>query len=126
MAALVDDPELVDSELAARFEVLLVESDCTTTGRAVLSSPAARVVELASAAGVEVWLVAGTGRCLPEDLFDAAVAAITAAERAHWQVIEVHRHVAQVVTPVGLRTPLQAKTRSPECAAAMELFNPRP
>jgi hypothetical protein len=61
-------------ELEAAIEgtsLVLVEALAASSSGVLLAPLAARLVDAANARGVEVWVAAGTGRVLPEALFEA-------------------------------------------------------
>ena len=80
--------------------------------------------DLASAArshGTKVWLVAGTGRVLPERLFQSLLR--TAGEDDDVELLAADA-VDQVVGPTGVEPPAPF-TRRADCAIAPELPPPR-
>ena len=127
-AALHDRPDLQsldpdDPEAAAVADLVLITSDCVGPAQALVAAEAVPVSEAALGWGTPVWLVAGAGRILPEQMWRLLRARHRSDDpaMAGLAVLDLHRFVTEVVTPRGLRTPTEAAGAS-DCPTAPELF----
>lgn len=108
-------------------DVVVLESDCVGPSAALVPSGAVEAAARARASAVPVWLVAGVGRVLPERMWDLVMARLDGAkppggdEMPDLEVLDLDRLVTRVVTPVGLRSPEQIRSRI-DCPSAPELF----
>lgn len=110
----VGEPEL----LALEPSHLLIETTAAGGGVARVPAGAAELAAAARSHGTKVWLVAGTGRVLPERLFQSL-------ERAAGEGEDVEplaaNAVDQVAGPTGLEPPAGFARRA-DCAVAPELL----
>lgn len=114
-----------DPETAARADLVLMTSDCVGPSQALVAAATVPVAEMARGWGTPVWLIAGAGRILPERMWDLLNARHRPGDPAMrgLAVLDLDRFVTQVVTPTGLRTPVQAARQS-DCPVVPELFSP--
>jgi hypothetical protein len=113
-ARVVDEPEA----MAAEPSHLLVEVLATSPSTALV--PAGTADLLWSLGSARLWLVAGTGRLLPERLFEVAQREVERAEEPFAETIEVGR-AERVAGPAGLDPPERLATRV-DCPVAPELL----
>lgn len=128
----LDDSDIAGPVLRARSDLRIVaagdadlvvlESDCVGPSAALVPPGAVEAAVRARASAVPVWLVAGVGRVLPENMWSLVMARL-GRDRPNggYEVLDLDRLVTQVVTPVGLRTPDRIRGRS-DCPSAPELF----
>jgi hypothetical protein len=109
---------------------LLVPAAAVGPDTALVPSGTAALLDGPGRAAPEVWLVGGVGRVLPNRLFDAAVAATTAAtEDAFGEIDEPAPEVCalerfdRIAGPRGLERPLDAAHRV-DCPVVPELLRP--
>ena len=128
--ALHDRPDLRwlepdDPEAAAVVDLVLAGSDCAGPTQALVPAETVPVAEAARRSGTPVWLVAGAGRILPDQMWELLSARRLPEDLARrgLAVLDLDRHVTRVVTPAGLRTPAQA-ARASDCPVVPELFAP--
>ena len=127
-AALDDRPDLRwiepdDLEAAGSADLVLMTSDCVGPSQALVVAETVSVAEMARGWGTPVWLIAGAGRILPDRMWDLLSARHRPDDPAMrgLAVLDLDRHVTQVVTSSGLRTPADAARRS-DCPIVPELF----
>lgn len=110
-AAAVADIVLVEAVMASRAGVLAAPG----------SLPAAAV---ASQSGVPVWAVVPTGRLLPPELWDAAMARLDESGQEPWdreaELVPVQL-IRSVVGPAGMSSPDEGLS-DPDCPVAPELL----
>lgn len=117
----VDDPDEHTTDDGAA-DVVVLESDCVGPSAALVPPGAVEAAVRARASAVPVWLVAGVGRVLPENMWSLVMARLDRDRpNGGYEVLDLDRLVTQVVTPVGLRTPDRIRGRS-DCPSAPELF----
>ena len=97
---------------------LLIETTAAGGGNAFVPIGAIDLAAAARSHGTKVWLVAGTGRVLPERLFQSLTRAMGEAPDGELLRAEL---VDQVVGPTGLERPA-AFVRRMDCAVAPELL----
>ena len=110
----VDEPEA----MALEPSHLLVEVLATSPSTALV--PAGTTDLLWSLGPVRLWLVAGTGRLLPERLFEVAQREVQRAEEPVAETVEVSR-ADRVAGPAGVDPPQRLATRV-DCPIAPELL----
>lgn len=116
-----DDPDEHATDAGAA-DVVVLESDCVGPSAALVPPGAVEAAVRARASAVPVWLVAGVGRVLPENMWSLVMARLDRDRpNGGYEVLDLDRLVTQVVTPVGLRTPDRIRGRS-DCPSAPELF----
>ena len=129
-SALRDRPDVralasTNPEAVAAADVVLLASDCLGPSEALVGAECLPVAEVARNSGTPVWLVAGVGRILPERMWSA----LSARHRQDGlmtqglAVLDLDRFVTYVVTPAGLRRPVEAARQS-DCPVVAELFTP--
>ena len=128
--ALQDRPDLRylesdEPENAAAADLVLVTSDCAGPSHGLVVAEAVPVAEAALRCGTPVWLVAGAGRVLPEQMWDLLSARRRPEDPAirGLAVLDLDRFVTRVVAPAGLRTAAEA-ARASDCPVVPELFSP--
>lgn len=104
-------------------DLLLIESDCVGPHRAVVAADALQAAQSAQSTGTRVWLVAGVGRTLPAQLYEAFSGEDHSSHRRGVAAINIDSHVTRLVTPVGVRTPAEARARRQDCPLALELIS---
>ena len=104
-------------------DLLLIESDCVGPHRAVVSTDALHAARSAQSTNTRVWLVAGVGRTLPALLYEAFSGENAPSHRLGTTAIDLDSHVTRLVTPVGVRTPAEARARRQDCPIALELIS---
>ena len=111
-----DDPE-------AAVDLVLMTSDCVGPSQALVAAETVPVVEAARNWGTPVWLIAGEGRVLPQQMWGLLSARHSPDDpaMAGLAVLDLNRFVTTVVTPSGLRAPVEAARRS-GCPIVPELF----
>ena len=128
----LDDSDIADPVLRSRpdlqivaagdADVVVLESDCVGPSAALMPPGAVEAAVRARASAVPVWLVAGVGRVLPENMWSLVMARLDRGRpNGGYEVLDLDRLVTQVVTPAGLRTPDRIRGRS-DCPSAPELF----
>ena len=128
--ALDDRPDLRwiepdDPDAAGSADLVLMTSDCVGPSQALVVSETLSVAEMARGWATPVWLIAGAGRILPERMWEL----LSARRRSDdptmrsLAVLDLDRFVTRVVTPSGLRAPVEAARRS-DCPIVPELFTP--
>ena len=121
------DLRIALADAADTADVVVLESDCVGPSAALVPPGAVDAAARALASAVPVWLVAGVGRVLPERMWDLVTARLDGAnppgdgETPDLEILDLDRLVTQVVTPVGLRSPEQIRSRI-DCPSAPELF----
>ena len=137
LVAALGDSDIAEPVLRARpdlriapadaADVVVLESDCVGPSAALVPPGAVEAAARARASAVPVWLVAGVGRVLSERMWDLVMARLDGAqppgggEMPDLEVLDLDRLVTRVVTPVGLRSPEQIRSRI-DCPSAPELF----
>lgn len=117
----VDDPDEHTTDAGAA-DVVVLESDCVGPSAALVPPGAVEAAVRARASAVPVWLVAGVGRVLSENMWSLVMARLDRDRpNGGYEVLDLDRLVTGVVTPVGLRTPDRIRGRS-DCPSAPELF----
>ena len=114
-----------DPEAAATADLVLMTSDCVGPSQALVVAETVPVAESARGWATPVWLIAGSGRVLPERMWSLLSARHRPDDSAMrgLAVLDLNRFVTQVVTPSGLRTPAEA-ARASDCPVVPELFTP--
>lgn len=128
-AALQDRPDLRwlepdDPEAAGTADLVLIASDCAGPSEALVEAETVPVVEAARDRGTPVWLIAGAGRILPEQMWEMLHARHRPDDPSMrgLAVLDLNRLVTRVVTPSGVRTPAEA-ARASGCPIVPELFS---
>lgn len=121
------DLRIAPADAADTADVVVLESDCVGPSAALVPPGAVEAAARARASAVPVWLMAGVGRVLPERMWDLVAARLDGPkppgddEMPDLEVLDLDRLVTQVVTPVGLRSPEQIRSRI-DGPSAPELF----
>lgn len=128
-AALQDRPDLRwlepdDPEAAGTADLVLIASDCAGPSEALVEAEAVPAAEAARDRGTPVWLIAGAGRILPEQMWEMLHARHRPDDPSMrgLAVLDLNRLVTRVVTPSGVRTPAEA-ARASGCPIVPELFS---
>ena len=128
-AALQDRPDLRwlepdDPEAAGTADLVLIASDCAGPSEALVEAEAVPAAEAARDRGTPVWLIAGAGRILPEQMWELLHARHRPDDPSMrgLAVLDLNRLVTRVVTPSGVRTPAEA-ARASGCPIVPELFS---
>jgi hypothetical protein len=113
-------PRVVDltEALAAAPSHLLVEVCATSPSTAMVPADAADLVW--SLGSVQLWLVAGVGRLIPERLFDVARREVEQADTPVAETMELSR-ASRIAGPGGLDAPDRFAARL-DCPVAPELL----
>ena len=117
--------EANDPEATGAADLVLITSDCLGPTHALVEAGTMPVAEAARGHSTPVWLIAGAGRILPEQMWDLLSARHRPDDPSMrgLAVLDLHRFVTRVVTPEGLRTPAEA-ARASGCPVVPELFAP--
>lgn len=110
----VAEPEL----LALEPSHLLIEATAAGGGGALVPPGAVDLAAAARSHGAKIWLVAGTGRVLPERLFTSLLRAV--GEETDRELMRAEQ-ADQVVGPTGLEPPASFARRM-DCTIAPELL----
>lgn len=128
-AALQDRPDLRwlepdDPEAAGTADLVLIASDCAGPSEALVEAETVPAAEAARDRGTPVWLIAGAGRILPEQMWEMLHARHRPDDPSMrgLAVLDLNRLVTRVVTPSGVRTPAEA-ARASGCPIVPELFS---
>ena len=118
-------PEPDDPEAATIADLVLITSECVGPRHALVVAETVPVAEAAHRWGTPVWLIAGAGRILPQQMWDLLSARHRPDDPAMrgLAALDLHRFATRVVTPSGLRTPAEAARQS-DCPVVPELFAP--
>lgn len=123
-AALV--PESGTGPAAAVAEVVAVEALAGGPSGVLASPGSMAAAAVAAHRGIPVWAVTGTGRVLPQRLWDALLARLDASGSEPWdRSVELvpASLISAVIGPDGPKEP-DAGLRATTCPAAPELFRP--
>ena len=112
-----------DPEAAGTADLVLMTSNCVGPSQALVVAETVSVAEMARGWGTPVWLIAGAGRILPERMWELLSDRHRPDDPAMrgLAVLDLDRFVTKVVTPSGLRTPVEAARQS-DCPVVPELF----
>lgn len=111
-------------EAAASADLVLLEALAGGPGSALCARGSRAAAAVARSAGVTVWLVAATGRVLPDQVHAACRAAAIDDEPWDGDVDTVPVElIDRLVGPTGLTDP-RTGLSSPECPVAAELLRP--
>ncbi len=110
---------------AAEVDIVILETCAMGPGGFVAPSGSRAAAAVARLAGVEVWLVAGVGRMLPERMFTALCDRTLSADSPWEDDLELVPLdlVDKVVGPTGPAAPADALRRT-DCPVAPELLKP--
>ena len=113
----------VGSSLVGAGRLVVLESDCLGPDRALVPPGSLTLTSWARNTSTPVWLVAGVGRFMPKPIWEQFVTRFSSDRVGGlgFEVIDIEGLVDRVVTPVGLRTPDEARRRT-DCPAVTELF----
>lgn len=111
-------------------DVVLIEALACTASRVLAVQGSLAVASVAYAAEIPVWLVAGRGRCLPEQVFDVvgerAVDAADVPWRAEAEALPIELCSDVIRDVERLDRAQAASSLTPECPVAHELLRPSP
>lgn len=117
-------PDTGAGPAAAVADIVIVEAMMASPAGVLAAPGSLAVAAVASRSGVPVWAVVATGRLLPQELWDAAMARLDESGREPWdrqaELVPVHL-IGSVVGPSGLSTPEEGLS-GPTCPVAPELL----
>lgn len=125
----VVDPAGIGAAVLAS-DAVLIEALACTASQALAVQGSLAAASVAYAAEIPVWLVAGRGRCLPEQTFDVVVERAAASAEVPWraETEALPLGLCSDVVRDGGRSDRGASVSVlvPECPVAPELLRPSP
>lgn len=117
-------PDTGAGPAAAVADIVILEAMMASPSGVLAAPGSLPVAAVASQSGIPVWAVVPTGRLLPPELWDAAMARLDESGREPWdrqaELVPVHL-IGSVVRPSGLSTPEEGLS-GPDCPVAPELL----